>query len=145
MKQGSLFCFVCHAEIFQITTTALHYVVLLVSSESSQWVSRGALTWFEIAWSYGVEAIDYWIIFSIKILIQLKLKIVLEFGAFLALLESSSWVRFNKVYFTIFRAKVWKILTFEWILLLEIQTNCEKNWVLKEKSVEPSMCSHCRI
>jgi hypothetical protein len=26
---------------------------------------------------------------------------------------------------------VWKILIFEWILLLEIQTNC-KNWVCKE-------------
>jgi hypothetical protein len=34
-------------------------------------------------------------------------------------------------FFTIFRAKVWKILIFEWILLLEIQTNC-KNWVCKE-------------
>jgi hypothetical protein len=30
---------------------------------------------------------------------------------------------------------------FEWILLLEIQTNC-KNWVCKQNSVEPSMCSH---
>jgi hypothetical protein len=36
-----------------------------------------------------------------------------------------------EVYFTIFRAKVWKILILEWILLLEIQTNC-KNWVCKE-------------
>jgi hypothetical protein len=26
----------------------------------------------------------------------------------------------------------------------KIQTKC-KNWFLKEKSVEPSMCSHCRI
>jgi hypothetical protein len=30
---------------------------------------------------------------------------------------------------------------FEWILLLEIQKNY-KNWVWKEKSVKPSMCSH---
>jgi hypothetical protein len=30
------------------------------------------------------------------------------------------------------RAKVWKILICEWILLLEIQTNY-KNWVWKEK------------
>jgi hypothetical protein len=51
------------------------------------------------------------------------------------------WVRFNRVYFTIFRAKVWKILIFEWIPLLKIQTNC-KNWVWKEKSVESSLCSH---
>jgi hypothetical protein len=39
---------------------------------------------------------------------------------------------------------VWKILICEWILFLEIQINC-KNWVGKEKSVEPSKCSHCRI
>jgi hypothetical protein len=30
-------------------------------------MSRGAPSWFEIVWSYGVEAIDYWIIFSMKI------------------------------------------------------------------------------
>jgi len=52
----------------------------------------------------------------------------------LVLLESLQGVRFNKFYFTIFRAKVWKIMIFEWILLLEIQTNC-KNWVSKENSV----------
>jgi hypothetical protein len=34
-----------------------------------------------------------------------------------------------------FRSKVWKILIFKWILLLEIQTNF-KNWVWKEKTVE---------
>ncbi len=41
------------------------------------------------------------------------------------------FIEFNRVHFRIFRAKVWKILIFEWILLLEIQTNC-KNWVCKE-------------
>jgi len=61
-------------------------------------------------------------------------------GVSLVLLESPWQVRFNRVCFTIFRAKVWKILIFERILLLEIQTNC-KNWARKE-SVEPSMCSH---
>jgi hypothetical protein len=47
------------------------------------------------------------------------------------LLESPPHLRFNRVYFIIFRAKVWKILIFEWILLLEIQKNC-KNWIWKE-------------
>jgi len=55
--------------------------------------------------------------------------------------KALGWVRFNRVHFTIFRAKVWKILLFEWILLLEIHKNY-KNWVWKEKSVEPSICSH---
>jgi hypothetical protein len=36
-------------------------------------------------------------------------------------MESSRRVRFNRVYFSIFKAKVWSILIFEWILLLEIQ------------------------
>ncbi len=48
------------------------------------------------------------------------------------LLESPGQGRFNRV---CFKTKVWKILIFEWILLLEIQTNC-KSWVWKEKSVE---------
>jgi hypothetical protein len=50
----------------------------------------------------------------------------------------------NRVYFPTFRDKVWKILIFEWILLLKIQTNC-KNWAWKEKSVEHSMRSHIYI
>ncbi len=35
-----------------------------------------------------------------------------KLGMFLVLLESPWQVRFNRVYFTIFRAKVWKILIF---------------------------------
>jgi hypothetical protein len=58
--------------------------------------------------------------------------------ALLIMLESPQRFRFNRVYFTVFRAKVWKTLIFEWILLLKIQTN-GKDWVWKEKSVEPSM------
>jgi hypothetical protein len=58
------------------------------------------------------------------------------------LIMLESWKALNvssliEFYFTIFRAKVWKILILEWILRLKIQTNC-KNWVCKEKSVEPS-------
>jgi len=40
-------------------------------------------------------------------------------GEFLLLLESPQKVRFNRVYFTTFRDKVWKILILEWILLLK--------------------------
>jgi hypothetical protein len=71
-------------------------------------------------------------------------KLYWNLKVFFISLESSEGIRFIKVYFKISRAKVWKILIFEWILLLEIQTNY-KNWVLNfwtEKSVEPLMCSH---
>jgi hypothetical protein len=55
---------------------------------------------------------------------------------------------FNIVYFTIFIAKVWKIFVwkifiFEWILFWKLKIF--KIWVWKEKSVQPSMCSHCWI
>ncbi len=98
-------------------------------------MSKGASSWFKTVWTYSVGAIDYWIIFFNEKLIKLKLKTILEFG--------DCWktlVKFSKVNFTIFRTKVWKILLFEWILLLKIQTNC-KNWVWKEKSLSPQ-CVH---
>jgi hypothetical protein len=65
MKEGNLFCFIsfCHAEISQ---NRMLHAALLVSSESSERV-KGALTWFETGWSYGVKAIDYWTIFQMKI------------------------------------------------------------------------------
>jgi hypothetical protein len=47
---------------------------------------------------------------------KLKLKTTLKFGGILAVGGKPGQVRFNKVYFTIFRAKVFKILIFEWIL-----------------------------
>ncbi len=27
-------------------------------------MNKGVMTWFETIWSYGVEAIDYWIIWN---------------------------------------------------------------------------------
>jgi hypothetical protein len=53
MKQGSLFCFVT------LRCPKPHHLTLLMG--------RGALTWFKIIWSYSVEAIDYWTIFSMKL------------------------------------------------------------------------------
>ncbi len=104
MKQGSLFCFVYHGQISQ--TTTLH-VVLLVFSKS------GALTWFETIRSYNAKYIDYWTIFSMKIEKNWNWNLYYNFGAFLVILESHWKLRFNRVYFTIFKAKVWKILSFE--------------------------------
>ncbi len=119
MEQGRLFCFVCHALWSPKPCTSCRVVGIFVS---------------------------YWLLnhsFD-ENYIKFKLKTVLEFGCVFGVVEKSWRLRFNKVYFTIFGAKVWKILISKLILLLKIQTNCNK-WVWKEKSVEPSMCSHCRI
>ncbi len=66
LKQGSLFCFVLfclsHWD-FPNQNTLCH--TLGIFGKLS--MSRGAPTWFETVWSYGVEAIDYWTIFSLKI------------------------------------------------------------------------------
>jgi hypothetical protein len=56
MKQGSLFCFICHAEVFSNHVTSCR--ALSIFRKLS--MSRGALSWFEIVWSYSVEA--YWLL-----------------------------------------------------------------------------------
>jgi hypothetical protein len=51
-----LFGLVCQAEISQ--TIELHVCPLDIS-EKKFLMSKGAPSWFETVWSYGVEAIDY--------------------------------------------------------------------------------------
>jgi hypothetical protein len=48
-------------------------------------MSKGALTWFETIWSYGVEAIDYCTIFSMRINLKKK-KVILQFGDILGVI-----------------------------------------------------------
>jgi hypothetical protein len=108
---------------------------LLVSLKRAWWVEAHRL-------GMRLFGATMWKLLIIELSSQWKLnKIKTEncigtWGAFVVLVESPRWARFNRVYFTIFLAKVWKILIFEWILLLKIQTNC-KNWVWKEKSIDP--------
>jgi hypothetical protein len=138
MKQGSLFCFVLSR--WDLLNHVFH-VGLLVSLESSWWVWAQTWVWdcLELRCIYKlltIEPFSQWKWNKIEIK-----KMYWNLEAFLVLLKSPRWVRSSWVYFTIFRAKVWKILIREWILLLKIQKNC-KNWVWKEKSGKPSMCSH---
>ncbi len=85
------------------------HVVFLISSESSWWVPLhrlglrlfGATMWKLLI----IEPFFQWE--QNKIETENFIRI---WGTFFVLLESPQRVRFNKVYFTIFRAKVWKIL-----------------------------------
>jgi len=132
-----LFYFVsfCHAEL---SWTMAFHATLLVSLESSWWVGVHQL-------GFRLFGATMWTLLMIEPFYQTKQnrnwKVYWYLGVFLVLSESPWKFIFNRVYFKIFRAKVWKILSFEWILLLEIQTTC-KNWVRKEESVEPLMCSY---
>jgi hypothetical protein len=51
MKQGTLFCFV---DLWN-DNTSCHAISIF----GKLLMSKGALTWFEIVWSYGVKSIDY--------------------------------------------------------------------------------------
>jgi hypothetical protein len=101
------------------------YAALLVPSESS-WRGCTNLVWDCLELHCGsYRLLNHFFQWQLN---QIKTG---KCNGILGVLESPWWVRINGVFFTIFRAKVWKILIFEWILLLEIQTNC-KNWVCKE-------------
>ncbi len=98
---------------------------ILGSSESSGGLGVHPL-------SLELQCGSYWLLNQSST--KLKVKTLLEFGgAFLVLLESPWWVRFSGVYFTIFRAKVWKILIFEWILFLNYYFFKCEIWVWKVK------------
>ncbi len=61
MKQGGLFCLLRS----DLTNHSASCHALCIFGKLSM-SSRSAWTWFGAAWSYGVEAIDYGIIFSMK-------------------------------------------------------------------------------
>ncbi len=96
-------------------------------------MSSGALTWLETVWRYGVEAIDYWTIFSMIIKSNQNWKLYWNLEVFLVLLESPWQVRFNRVCFTISRAKVWNISKFWARFCCQKFKQIAKNWVFKGK------------
>jgi hypothetical protein len=113
-----------------MSQTIVIHVELFMSLES-----------FPCIWVYQLGLRLFWVTTCKLLIIQpfcqwkwhkIEIKTILEFWGILGVIQSCQQVRFNKVYSTIFKAKVWKILMFEWILLLEFQKNY-KNWVWKEK------------
>jgi len=104
MKESSLFCFF----VMLKSPKPWHFMSHTLDIFGNLLMSKGALTWFETIWSYGVKAIDCWTIFSMKTRQNQDWKLYWNLRAFLVLLESPWQGRFNRIYFTIFKAKVWK-------------------------------------
>ncbi len=67
MKRGSLFCFVLFCFFTLRSPTPQCFMSHSLDIFGKLLMSRGALTWFETVWSYVVEGIDYWTIYSMKI------------------------------------------------------------------------------
>jgi len=87
---------------------------------------RGALAWFHGVWTCGVEVLEYWMIFSLKIKLYRSWKFRRNWNVLLVLLERSWWAGFNGIYLVRFRFKMWEILIFKWFLPLKVQINFKK-------------------
>jgi len=86
-------------------------------------MSRGTLTWVEFFGNYNAKVLLNHFLVNINKIIIFK---NLNPKVYLVFLKNSCKVKFNEVYFIIFILKVWKILKFEWVLLLKIQNNYNK-------------------
>jgi hypothetical protein len=87
---------------------------------------RGALAWFHGVWTCGVEVLEYWMIFSLKIKLNHSWKLRRNWNVSLVLLERSWWAGFNGIYLVRFGFKMWEILIFKLFPLLKIQINSKK-------------------
>jgi hypothetical protein len=129
MKVDSLFCFILSCWNFPNQITSYNAIDIF----ENLIMNRGASTWVEMFWSYNAKVIDYWTIFLINIIKIINRKFIW--------IQRCTWCCWKIIVeldlmklFSLF--KVWKILNFEWIFLLKIQTNYKKlglegkmNWV----------------
>ncbi len=87
---------------------------------------RGALAWSQIVSICGVEVLEYWMSFSLKIQLNHDRKFQSNWDVSLVLLERSRREGFNEISFLRFGLRMWEILNFKWFLSLKIQINCKK-------------------
>ncbi len=112
MKQQGSFVLLCHSEISQ--TTACFAVCSWYLWKAIRWVGLhplglrlfGATVWKLLI----IESFFQWILNKFQ-----TENLHWNFEVFLVLLESDRQITFNSVYFTIFKAKVWRIFTFFFI------------------------------
>jgi hypothetical protein len=140
MKQCSLFCFVLffHAEIFQITALP----ALLVFLESSWW-------WWVRVHRLGLRlcgAIVCKLLINEFLFQQILNKIKTEFCVGIWGRSWCCWKALNRSNLIDFisqnfRPKVWKILIFEWILLLKITKKITKIGFGRKNQLNPQ-CVH---
>ncbi len=87
---------------------------------------RGASAWFHDVWTCGVEGLEYWMIFSLKIQLNHSWSFWSIRNVPLVFLERSWWAGFNGIYLVRFGFRMWEILIFKWFLLLKIQINSKR-------------------
>ncbi len=88
----------------------------------------GAWAWFDDVWTCGAKVLEYWMISSLKIKLNLNRswKFWRNWNVPLVLLERSWWAGFNGIYLGRFGFRMWEILILKWFLPLKIQINSQK-------------------
>ncbi len=126
-----LFYFVSHAKISQ--NTMLH-VTLLVSLEGSQWIGLHRL-------GLRLFGTTVWKLLIIELFSQWKLNKI-ETKIFIIIWKHywCSWKAFGKLDLIDFISQFSKLKCGRYWFLIGFC--CYKNWLCKEKSVEPWICSH---
>ncbi len=97
---------------------------------------RGAWDWFHGIWTCCAQVLEYWMISSLKMKLNLSWKFQKNWNVTLVLLERSWWEKFNGIYLVRLGLRMWEILILKWFLPLKIQINSKKPGFGKEKSVE---------
>jgi hypothetical protein len=130
-----LFCFVLVSsrENWDASNCVLE-IAFLLSLESSQGGGVHQLGFMALAWTCGVEVLEYWMISSLKIKLNPRWKFWRNWNVPLVLLERSRWAGFNGIYLVRFGFRMWwEILILKWFLPLKIQNKFPKNQVLEGK------------
>jgi hypothetical protein len=108
MKEGSLFvCFVlfCLSSWDPLNNDASGHVLGVFGKLLRR---RGASAWFHGVWTCGVEVLEYWMIFSLKIKLNCNWNFWKNWNVSLVLLKRYWWARFNGIYLVRFGFKMWK-------------------------------------
>jgi hypothetical protein len=138
MKHYRLFCFA----LWNLPNHDVFRVVLLGIFKKLSVISTGCI---DLVWDcLDLRCGSYWLLnhfFPWKLNIKLKNCIGI-WGCSWYCWKSPWQVKFNRVYFTIFRAKMWKILIF-WVNFVALEfKQIAKIGFGRKIQLSPSMCSH---
>ncbi len=124
MKKGCLFVSFLFFWSYEIHQTGMLQIMFLVSLESS--TTKGAWAWFHDVWTCGAKVLEYWMISSLKIKSNRSWNFQRNSNVPLVLLERFWWAGFSEIHLVGFGFKMWKILIFQWFMLLKIHISSKK-------------------
>ncbi len=105
MKEGSLFCLFCLYLWDPLNQDALDRLLGLFGKLLRR---TGALAWFHGVGTCGVEVLEYWMIFSLKIKLNCSEIFWRNWNVPLVLLERSWWEGLDEIYSVRFGFRMWE-------------------------------------